>query len=91
MGAAPREEWHIWWLSERVLRQSASVTSQLSDIVRVGRLTGARYVTVAHGQWIAERVQALASRKALASPASIFVKSFLLAQDRGSTSTQFRG
>ena len=39
MGAAPREVWHICVLSERVLRQSASVTSQLSDIVRVGRLT----------------------------------------------------
>ena len=49
------------WLSERVLRQSASVTSQLLEIVRVGRLTGGRYVTVAHGQWIVNRVQALAS------------------------------
>ena len=46
------------------MRQSASVTSQLRrlrSIVRVGRLTGGRYVTVANGQWIVDRVQALAS------------------------------
>ena len=41
--------------------QSASVTSQLAEIVRVGRLTGGRYVSLAPRQWIEGRFQA--SRK----------------------------
>ena len=49
MGAAPNDEWHICVLSERVMRQSASVTSQLWMIVRVGRRLAGLYVSVAPG------------------------------------------
>ena len=48
-----------------LMRQSASITSQPAEIVRVQ--APATLVTVARGQWIVDRGQALASCKALAS------------------------
>ena len=92
MGAAPSDEWHIWWLSEPVVRQSASVTSQARSY-RAGRTLDFRALCNrgARPMDCGQSSSASVLQGTSQPPASIFVKSFLLAQDRGCTSTQFRG